>query len=73
MIGGGVLVTAIGRPEQVLDLLRQLSGSEPAGRAFQVLDHGEACNFVIEEGAEKLGIVGPGCRRGRTSCSRRPG
>jgi hypothetical protein len=33
--GGGILVPAIRRLEQVFDGLRQLSRSEPAGRAFK--------------------------------------
>jgi hypothetical protein len=40
--GGGILAVAIRRFQQVFDGVRQLSGGEPAGRAFKTLDHGEA-------------------------------
>jgi hypothetical protein len=54
---GGVLAAAVGRPQEVLDGARELSGVEPAGRAVQPLDHGEPGDFTPEVSVEKLFVV----------------
>src|SRR5260370_39333617 len=55
--GGGVLAPAIRRLQHVFDLLPQLSGGEPEGRAVETLDHGEARDFASKVRVQELGIV----------------
>src|SRR5258708_37925571 len=63
--GGGVLAPAIRRLQHVFDLLRQLSGGEPEGRAGETLDHGEARDFASKVRGQVIGIVAKGHAAGR--------
>src|SRR5947208_5432861 len=56
----GIVAPAIHRLQEIFDGLRQLSCSEPAGRAVKALDHGEASDLASEEGIQELRIIAKG-------------
>src|SRR5262249_23190953 len=57
---GGIFAPAIHCLQEILDWLRQLPCSEPAGRAVKALDHSETGDLASEEGIQELGIIAEG-------------
>src|SRR5262249_21219611 len=57
---GGIFAPAIHCLQEILDWLRQLPCSQPAGRAVKALDHSETGDLASEEGIQELGIIAEG-------------